>query len=365
MNFYHEYKYYKRAARIYLRKWLGQEYVEIGRHPTVEISGVCNLECVFCAYKDKTDGKVVMANDDFINIINQLVNLGHEYLFLTPQTGDVFIDKHFIEKIEFLENHSGIKGYEFITNLISASEATLQRLSQTKKLERMYISLYGSDMEDFHKITGRSKVQYRRLLDNLNYLADHGAGFAGRVSSFIMADYNLRWSPFSAPDEGFHESDLLAVVRRVAENVEGFSWSGNHTDFDSWGGRISKQDVDQLDMGFRLVGPTVPMTGPCGMLYGGAVVLANGEVNACACRAVGRGLIIGDTKTTSLREILSPENPRYKAILEQHGRDDYPDDCQNCKIFTSIYRKPHGRATVTTQQYLADQKARCAQSDNN
>ena len=130
------------------------------------------------------------------------------------------------------------------------------------------------------------------------------------------------------------------------------------------GGRISQQDIDPLELGFRVVGPTVPMIGPCRMLFGGAVVLADGRVNACGCRAVGNGLIIGNSKTTPLREILSPDNPQYKSILEQHMKSQYPVDCVGCKIFTSVYRKPHGRPTMMVKEHLATRRERCNQAGN-
>lgn len=362
--FSHEIKYYKHALRIYLNKFLSRECVADDKYAAVavEVSGVCNLECVFCAYKEKNTGKVVMQNEDFFDRINQLADLGHNYLVLTPQTGDVFVDKHFMDKIEFLEQHSKIQGYEFITNLITASEIMLNRLSEAKKLTRMYISLYGHNLENFKKITGRPETQYRRLIKNLHHLAELAPGFHGILGACVMTNRDFNWSPHSTPSKMQEESDVLAAVMLVAQRDDDFYWSGNHVDFDSWGGRISQQDVDLLDLGFRVVGPAVPMTGPCGMLFGGAVVLADGRVNACGCRAVGNGLIIGDSTTTPLREILSPDNPLYVNILEKHMKGDYPADCAGCKIFTSIYRKPHGRPVTTIKEHLAARRQRYEQA---
>lgn len=328
----------------------------------IEVSGLCNLKCVFCAYKDKDAGKVVMSNDTFIAYVNQLTDIGYTYIMLTPQTGDVFIDKHFADKIEFLEQNPKIEGYEFITNLVSASKPVLERLAEAKKLTRMYISLYGHTAENFQKITGRPEMQYRRLIKNLHDLAQIAPAFQGTLGAFIMTDRGFNWSPHSPLSNQHKETDLLAAIRAIAERDDDFFWSGNHVDFDSWGGRISQNDVEALDLGFRVVGPSVPMIGPCGMLFGGAVILADGKVNACGCRAVGDGLIIGDSKTTPLREILSPDNLLYRSLLEKHIAGKYPDDCVGCKIFTSIYRKPHGRPVTTINKYLAKRRSACEQT---
>lgn len=353
----HKIRYYRRWLRIHLNRLLGREFVETDRMPTIEVSGVCNLNCVFCAYKEKEHGKVVMSNEDFGRNVDQLAAMGYRTLSLTPQTGDVFIDKQFADKIDFLENHPGIVGYEFITNLVGATEAVLERLAHAKKLTRMYISLYGHDVEGFKSITNRPALQHQRLLDNIRTLTRLAPGFTGTIGSFVMTDRNFHWSPFDPVKDG--ESELMTAVRALAGAAKDFFWSGNHVDFDSWGGRISQPQLDALGKGFKVVGPTVPMTGPCGMLFGGFVILASGQVNACACRAVGESLLIGDSKKIPLKDILAPNNPQYSSILEAHKRDAYPPACRDCKIFSSIYRQPHNRDTVSVERYLARMAERC------
>lgn len=354
----HKLRYYRRWLRIYANRWLGREYVEANRFPTIEISGSCNLNCVFCAYKEKDQGKVVMSNNVFVGFVDQLVDMGYDTFSLTPQTGDVFMDKHLADKIDILENHVGVKAYEFITNLVGASEPILERLSRAQKLTRMYISLYGHDEAGFTAITNRPAHQYRRLIENLGTLSRLGPDFVATIGAFVMTDRDMTWSPLDPT--GGPESDLMKAVRTLGGAARDFIWTGNHVDFDSWGGRVSQRDLDGLGKGFKLVGPTVPMTGPCGMLFGGFVVLADGRVNACACRAVGNALLIGDANEAPLSEILHPDNPAYADILARHRQSRYPDACVNCKIFDSVYRRPHKRATMSVDQYLDHQRKRCA-----
>lgn len=354
----HKFRYYRRWLPIYVNKWLGREYVEANGAPTIEISGSCNLNCVFCAYKDKDEGKVVMPNEDFTRYVEQLVDLGYPYFVLTPQTGDVFMDKRLADKIDFLENHPGVEGYEFITNLVGASEPILTRLARARKLKRMYISLYGHDRASFEAITNRPGHQYTRLVENIRTLSRLGPDFQPDLGSFVMTDRDMDWSP-TTPHHGA-ESDLMSAVRELSARARAFLWTGNHVDFDSWGGRITQSDLDALGKGFKLVGPTVPMTGPCRMLFGGFVVLADGRVNACACRAVGNSLVIGNAADTPLRDIIHPDNPAYAALVDEHRHSRYPSACQNCKIFNSVYRRPHKRDTMTVDAYLDAQRARCA-----
>lgn len=353
----HKYRYYRRALRILYNRSLNRDFVRKDLSLTIEVSGLCNLICVFCAYEDKEQGKKIMTLETFSSLVNQLVDLGRDHLGLTPQTGDVFIDKQFQKKLEFLENHDGIKSYEFITNLVSAPHATLDYISKSKKLLHMHVSVYGRDGETFEKVTRRPRQQYERLVENLNYLAKIGADMRPAIGAFTMAERDFKWSPSSPPQDD--DSELMIALRLLNASIPQFLWTGNHVDFDSWGGKITQAKMDDVGMGFEIVGPTVPMFGPCSMLFGGFVILADGQVNACACRAVDKSLIIGDTTTTPLYEIVSPDNPVYAEILRKHQNSDYPSACQGCKIFGSIYRRPHHRETVSVQEFLNLQRQRC------
>lgn len=350
-------KFLRRTIRVYLNRLLGREFVEI-KHPVLEVSGVCNLKCVFCAYKSKEEGKVIVPEEDFRRYVDQLTDLGYREIHLTPNTGDVFVDKGFVDKLAILENHPNVDAYEFITNLIGASYDSIDVIARSKKLSRVSISLYGHDRSSFEVVTDRSGHQYDRLVKNLSYLAGLGPRVGPTISSFCNTDVSFDWSPDNEPRDD--DSELMIAIRNVARNVPSFVWTGNHVEFDSWGGVITQADLDEVGKGFKLVGPDDPMVGPCDMLFGGAVVLADGRVNACSCRAIKGDLVIGDAKMQALNEILSPSNPRFSEILEAHIGGRYPEACRNCKVFSSIYRKPRGRPTETISSYVATQSKRCA-----
>ena len=86
----------------YLRK---KQYIpDILENINIESTSVCNLKCKFCAY-DKRDLKEVplqtMDIKLFKNITNQCLDLGYKNFGLTPVTGDVFMDKNIIEKLDY------------------------------------------------------------------------------------------------------------------------------------------------------------------------------------------------------------------------------------------------------------------------
>jgi radical SAM protein with 4Fe4S-binding SPASM domain len=84
------------------------------------------------------------------------------------------------------------------------------------------------------------------------------------------------------------------------------------------------------------------------------IILANGKVNACACRDVEAELIIGDLKESTLSEIWA--GPGIEEIIQHQECGDFPDVCQRCTWYTSIYnlRKRNLRISKTVPDWSQD-----------
>src|SRR5262249_31491774 len=86
-----------------------------------------------------------------------------------------------------------------------------------------------------------------------------------------------------------------------------------------------------------------------------------GVVNACACRDVDASLQIGDVRTTPLADILSPENPRYMAIIDEQQRGEFRPICRSCDFYKSIYHhRSHYRRAGIAVMSLAEFKEQLA-----
>ena len=59
----------------------------------IEPTSACNLKCSFCAYVKKDSPKITMKNDRFADFVGQAVAMGYRRFHLTPNTGDIFMDK--------------------------------------------------------------------------------------------------------------------------------------------------------------------------------------------------------------------------------------------------------------------------------
>ena len=76
----------------------------------IEPTSACNLKCSFCAYVKKDSPKITMKNDRFAGYVGQAVAMGYRRFHLTPNTGDIFMDRRIFDKLAFLEEHPERRG---------------------------------------------------------------------------------------------------------------------------------------------------------------------------------------------------------------------------------------------------------------
>jgi hypothetical protein len=165
---------------------------------------------------------------------------------------------------------------------------------------------------------------YRRLLGNLQILhaALADAKFRLLIGHRITND---------APRQP--ESDLARMLEQFRKR--GIPIRKSHL-YSNWGGLIGAADIEGLSIDIIDARKTYK-NGACSMLFTTVQVLANGIVNACACRDVNATLQIGDLTTTPLRDIISGKNPAFRQIIDEQQRGEFRPICQSCDFYKSIY----------------------------
>jgi MoaA/NifB/PqqE/SkfB family radical SAM enzyme len=310
----------------------------------IETSSACNLKCRFCAYTKKSTPKVSMSYDTFVDTVEQALALGYTRFELTPCTGDVFMDKTLSAKLDFLERDERVESYEFFTNLTIPKPDATKRLASLNKLRHLTVSVYGHDLDSFVKIAGSTPMLYKRLLANLDALLE-----VMPQASFEVA-IGLR-STLKRPRGA--TTDLLQAVERFrAAGHEIWLAPGV---YNNWGGLITQDDVAGLDMYINPTDGAYKM-GACEKLFDSVQVMATGVVNACACRDVDATLAIGNIADEPLEKIVSPDNPRYMAIIEAQQRGDFAAICKSCDFYKSIYHhrshyRRQGIATISLDEF--------------
>jgi len=338
-------RYVRDFAVLNVNYYRGREFIPDNFHSlAVQTSGICNLRCRFCAYTKKRSPRVCMPNDFFVECVEQALALGIRRFHLTPPTGEVFMDRGFHEKLEFLEAHPQVGCFSFFTNFTIPSREQIERLARLTKLERLTVSVYGHDAESFMDIT-RSRVGvYRRLVANLHTLLDL---LERAVCSVSIGVRTYRSRP-KRPT-----SDLLGVLERFQSARVPVHFSRRYS---NWGGLVTASDAQGLDI--ELIPPdAVYKKGACAQVFSGIVITPTGLVNACVCRDVDAVLCIGDLRKAPLREILSPRNQAYVNLIREQQRGHFRTICRNCDLYRSVYRKrscygSSGQRLLTLEQFM-------------
>ena len=316
------------------------------RHLYIEPAGRCNLRCRFCAYPKKERGKSIMTDDTFFGVVEAALEMGYATVVLTPSTGDVFADRDFPGKLDYLEGLDSLEGYSFFTNFVLPSEEDVKHLLGLRKLRPLSISIYGHDEESFVAFTRGNAAAYRRLLSNLHAVLEYGEPGPIGPNLYIRSGRGFR----GVDSTGGELCELLARIRdRFEVPIYVNRW------FDNWGGSVSQGDVEGLDI--TIAGDDlVEKRGACTLIFSQNSVLADGRVNACACRDVEGTLELGNIHEQPLAKILSPQNPRYMDLIERQQNGNFDAVCRSCTAYQSIYglQNPFEprRKRVTLEQFM-------------
>lgn len=312
-----------RFARPVIRAQL-ERLRRIPRGLHVEGTNICNAECVFCAYPQMERRKQTMSMDDFRSVVAQYLSMGGHHVSLTPIVGDPFVDKHVFERLDHLMALEQVTGISFYTNAILMTREKSERLMAYASKLHVHVSWGGFDQPTWEAIMGVPKFAQAR--DAVRAFLE----IKERTRSPIRFTLALRCPDSACTGELWQEFD--AARRRGLVEIAGMS------DYDSWAGKIDPAKLREVGLEPR----RMPYKkGACELLFTKPVVLANGDVNACACRDVEAQLVVGNVKEEPLAAIWA--GARIDAIVERHERGDYPDVCKRCTYFVSVYNSRKSR----------------------
>lgn len=316
-------EYHYRFERAEIRRHL-ESLRRIPRGLHVEGTNICNAACVFCAYPQMERKKQTMSMDEFRRIVNEYLAMGGRHVSLTPIVGDPFVDKHVFERLDLLMSLDLVSGISFYTNaILMTPEKSARLMSMVSKLH-VHVSWGGFDAKTWNTIMGVDKFESAR--DNVLAFID----IKRRTKSKIPFTLALR-----CPD-----SNCAGPLWETLDSArkEGLVEIARMPDYDSWAGKIAPEELRKVG----LLPRTMPFKlGACELLFTKPVVLANGDVNACACRDVEAELIVGNVRDEPLEKIWA--GPKIDAIIASHERGEYPDVCKRCTYFVSVYNSRRSR----------------------
>lgn len=292
----------------------------------LELTNICNANCVFCPYQFQTREFTFMSDEVFNKAVNDFVGCGGGSIGLTPIVGDALIDPKFVQRVEYLRSLPRIDRIWVTTNAILLDHHGVAEVLNSG-LSRINISTSGFDEDTYRRIY--RSAAYRRVRNNILELLEKNSLRSDPIPIAIClrSDRPL--------DEVMTEPDFQAILSYKPE-ID-FTWS-----YTSANGRITR---DMLPEGMRLRTVSSRME-PCVQTYNGPIVLADGNVMICSCVAsmdAFEDLGIGNVMRENLLDIWTSD--RVKNIRLGFGAGSLNKTCAGCDVYRDLesYRTAEGR----------------------
>lgn len=298
----------------------------------VELSNICNANCIFCAYQFQKREQRIMRPEIYAKVLDDYCAMGGGDLMLEVCVGDPATDPDFIERIRLARSRKEIARIVTITNAVALKRDQIEPLLRSG-LTSLQISTAPLDADVYERIY-RSKA-YGRVKRNIKLLLETNQALGCPVEIKIAFRSHL----------GMRASLMFPDYRDIAHLPHVVEFNA---DFDSWSGQISQQD---LLPGMRLRPQSKLEKEPCYWLYDGPLVYTDGAVGLCGCRDFNADseLIVGNVADDSLLSIW--RSPRVAEIRQGFRDGDFPEICRKCTTYCNLdlYRTTPGteRAKLT------------------
>ena len=311
----------------------------------LELTNVCNADCVFCPYHYQQRPKQFMSDEVFSKAVNDFLEAGGGSVGLTPIVGEALVDPKFLARVKFLRSQPGIDRIFLTTNAILLDRVGIEQVL-TSGITTLNVSTASFNADNYRKIY--RSTAYERMKTNVTDLVRQNA----RLGSPVNISIGLRTDRSLATV--MKDPDFLPIL--AYKPAVDFTWS-----FTSAGGRVTREVLPPA-MTLR-VAPA--KTEPCASLFNGPIVLANGDVLACSCVAAMDAvpdLLIGNIRTDSLREIYLGR--RLRDIRDQFRGEGGPMNatCRDCEMYRDLelYRTSEGRvrAELNKRRHAGERPAR-------
>lgn len=287
-----------------------------------ETVNICNNDCIICAHSKMTRKKVTMPLNLFEKVLRDYSDMGGGKLSLTPMIGDIFLDKFLIERLEMVSQYPKITGLSVTTNAIVSdkfSDAELKFILE--KFERVHISIYGLDNEEFQIMTRRS--HYSRMLNNVKKIIEINPNKKSVAFGFRFLKKHAESEIRSWIIKNFHCEIPFSSTR----------------EYSNW--------ANAVDTSIKLpfAGEWIPSrenTEPCIIPLFACQIFSNGDVSYCACTDfdINEELKLGNVTKDRLIDILNSDKAK-RLMKSDTGMPDYCRYCTFHKPMTELIQNKH------------------------
>ncbi len=292
----------------------------------LELTNLCNANCVFCPYQFQTREVQFMSDDVFYKAVQDYVSIGGGSVGLTPIVGDALIDPKFLERVRYLRSLPQVDRIWLTTNCILLDRFGIEPVLQSG-ITALTVSTAGFDAAMYERVY--RSASYQRMRRNVVELLERNCALGSPLAITIA----LR--PDRPLDEVMKQPDFQPILAHHPQLD--FTWS-----FTSANGRITRE-ILPASMKLRVV---TSRPEACVNTYNGPIVLPGGEVMGCSCVAAMdsiKDLGIGNILQNSLGEIWA--GTQMRSLRAGFSSARLNPTCAGCDMYRGVefYRTRDGR----------------------
>lgn len=288
----------------------------------VELTNICNANCIFCGYQYQKRKKGLMDEQTYLKALNDSAAIGTRAISFVPIVGEPLVAKEFIARVRQAREWGFSRVYTYTNGIWIKRRGAGSLLGSG--LTELAISVPPLEQTHFEQLF-RSN-EYGELVSGLEEI------LSLNEKQHWPVKISLRFRSHLPESEVLNLPDYVNRIKPYLRN--GIFDVGVLTDFDDWGGVITERDlVGEM----RFSEMKQDRSRPCRNLFN-LTVLWNGLIHACGCRFPDSGansaLMLGNIHDISLREAW--HSGELRDLRESFPKGCLCDECQNCRSYNPI-----------------------------
>jgi len=273
-----------------------------------ETVNICCNDCIICPYGKMTRKKEIMPLKVFEKVLVDYSDMGGGKLSLTPKNGDIFFDKFLLERLNLIKKYPKISGISVTTNAILSDQFTDEELIVIlQSFERIHISIYGIDEEEYSLMTRRGT--YFRMIKNIQRIIN----LSNNQNSIVFGFRFLKMHTTLEIDRWI-EQHFCTKIPYSQTNI-----------YMDWGGSIDSAKPLPFKGEWRRRKEGLSQ---CLIPLSACIIYSSGDVSFCSCNDydIKDEFLLGNISKQSLGQILnSSKNRRLWA-----SPTNLPESCKKC-----------------------------------
>ena len=291
----------------------------------IQTQSFCSGRCTICPYRivSKKLDQGIMGWDLFVKIADELASEPYFPTVTYELHNEPLLDKRLLDFVKYFKSINVHKKCLLVTNGELLDKFSLTDMVQSG-LDGVVVSLNAHSKEMYESIN--NGLDYERVMDNISSLLSNESTREKLALSFVVTEQNKH-----EVCQAVQYWNKMGVRTRVMEIRNRAGTLDNYERLRLKTGYGSTSFVSKLWR--RLMSRLHGIIG-CQYPFFHMNILFNGDVIIC-CQDWNRTTVVGNARTSSLREIWNSEKMNEIRRLILRKRYEQIDSCKECSLVTA------------------------------